>query len=295
MKKALQSLVCGAVFSLLLFGAQQASAHVFIDEDFEDGVAFDTLCPSYGGDVNRFNDNIATTALCLIINHNGSIEAGTGMGGSNGYVMGAGEGFRAETNATTITQSWQGQTTGPHQYVQLPLSVSGITAAEGTECARFEFFWIDLEPGDYVVRFVSDGAGGVNVLAGLDSDVPGQVNIGHIAGGLEEWKMVTVHAQKNAGADSTDPLHPGAWASGAHFYLASETPQHHVPATPFVSAARNPGVIEFDFQVTHGSFILDTVYWEGGMTATDEGRDFTDIRNLRSWTVPVALNHFGIE
>lgn len=296
MKKALQSLVYGAVFCLVLAGAQQASAHILIDEDFEDGVAFDSLCPNFGGDVFVFNDNKTSASPCLVITHTGELVAGSGIGGSNGYVMEAGEGLRANT-ATTVTLSWNGQTTGPHQYLQLLLNVSGITAAAGTECARLEFFWIDLEPGDYVVRFVSDGAGGVNVLAGLDSNVAGQVNIGNIAGGLEEWKMVTVHVQKNAGSDSSDPLHPGAWASGAHFYLASETPQHSVAATPFVSAAppRNPAAIEMDFQVSNGTFYLDTIYWEGGMTATDEGRDFTDIRNLRSWTVPVSLNHFGME
>lgn len=301
-KKVFQSLTFTAVLALVVLGAQGASAHVFIEENFDDSLAFNRApvpqVTDVNSDVDTFDDNKTTHTPSLVIASTGTLTTDHSLSGDTSFCMGAGEGFAAVRNLDyPSTGSWNGQTTGPFQYVQMAVSVAEITAAAGTEVARLTYTWEDLEPGNWIVTFESDGAGGVDVIAALDGVSTSTTEIGHIDGGYAEWQMVTVQVQKNAGA-ANDPMVGNGFTTGARFYCGSDTPGLFLPATSFVAAGppvRNPKAMDMSFMVSHGKVFVDDVYWEGGMTATDEGRDFTDLRHFKAFTVPVVLNQLKLE
>jgi len=231
------------ILAILLF-ANFSFANVWMDENFDDGTAFDDV------DVYSYNANTNPVNLTA----NGTITTSRAFDGTYSYQLSAAQ-------SVYVTQPYQDQKNGPFQYFQFAVSLGSIPSAG--DVGIFRWNWtLDTLSYSFYVKFVSDGSI-VNIVAGEDSVGSTSATIGTITNTID-WKFITVQVQKNTAADNdTRPeVNQTGVTHGAYFYVNSKTPGLSIPlGTADVSdTAKDWSII-----VSSGSLFLDTMYWEGGL------------------------------
>ncbi|HOR29108.1 MAG TPA: hypothetical protein PLG73_13910, partial [Candidatus Sumerlaeota bacterium] len=185
---------------------------------------------------------------------------------------------------------------GPVQIFQMAVSLDQVPAAAGEKFAEWRVPWSRADdpgtPADetlnytFYMKFISDGANGVLVIAGQEGDNPTPATgIGRTTANEVKWIMLTF-VYNRSGAPQEDP-HLGTIPPGAHFYGSS--------VSSGLSFATEPGGGTGwpSFEVHDGVVYVDDVYWEGGLNLDHEPS--LAARNLKAVDVPVLLNHFDLE
>ncbi|MCA9438651.1 MAG: hypothetical protein KC978_22895 [Candidatus Omnitrophica bacterium] len=235
-----------------------AQANVWIDEDFEDGVAFG---PS-GVDTDPYSFN--ALANPIPITATGQLSNERAYLGSTSYKISAGEGV-------TISEPFQDPANGPFQYIQFAVSLGEIPSTPGT-FAELRWNWLLNLSVDhsFYIQFQSDGSEVTMVagedLAGSTSGVLGTFT------DANTWKYITIQLQKNATPenDSRAVINQSMIPQGAYFYASSSTPQVVVsPAIGTPDSTANAK--DWSLTVTDGSLFIDEVYYEGAMTDALDG------------------------
>ncbi len=300
-----------AVAATALALASPANANIFIDEDFEDGVAWDgSGSGTTGGAVNNFNDNgtsdgadDGTVAAPITVTPTGSpVIAGPGspQSPSMAYVVPSGSSF-----TVTPAGGFTGDVGGPLQYIQCNLTCDSTGAGVGVVVARMDIPWGGGTPANFYVELVSDGAGGADVRVGEDGGTLagfGPTSIGTPITAAGDWRLVTIGINKNfsggGGSDEPDPTLGIVVPEGtALFWSASPA---GTPDATYGFGAALVGSTGLSFATVAGTdAVIDDVYWEGAMTdgslitifaATNEPN-----RLILAPSLPVELDAFDIE
>jgi len=231
------------ILALLLF-ANFSFANVWMDENFDDGIAFD--------DVDVYSYNALANPVNLT--HNGTITTSRFFDGTYSYQLSAGQ-------SVYVTQPYQDQANGPFQYFQFAVSLDSIPSPG--DVGIFRWNWtLDTLSYSFYVKFVSTGSI-VNIVAGEDSVGSTSLVIGSI-NDAQTWKFITVQVQKNTAADNdTRPeVNQTGVAHGAYFYVNSKTPGLSIALG---TADLSDKAKDWSINVSSGSLFLDTMYWEGGL------------------------------
>ena len=244
-------LICGFVV------VQDGYANIWIDEDFEDGVAFGPA----GVDIDTYSFN--AIANPLNITENGSLSSARAFEGSGSYQLTAGQ-------SVVINEPFQDQANGPIQYLQFAVSVGQIPTTPGT-FAELRWNWrlnINVDHS-FFVRLDSDGSQ-VSIVAGEDL-ATSTSGVLETLTDTNTWTYITIQIQKNANAenDSRTEINQSGVAQGAYFYSSSSTPGVTVvpSGTPDSDGQSN----DWSLTVSDGEVFIDDVYWEGGMTDALDG------------------------
>jgi len=246
------------------------SANVWMDENFDDSIAFGPVSNGSGSaddgiDLYSYN----TIANALNITANGAITSTRAFTGANSYQIAAGQSVSAAT-------PYQDMANGPFQYFQFAVNVDSVPAA-GT-MSTFRWNWtMDSTAYSFYVNLVSTGSA-IDVVAGEDAAGTTSATIATI--GANSWQYITVQVQKNAGTQDDSRLGQTGIAQGAHFYCSSGTAGLSVPFTGTTVTAGT-----WSLSVASSSIYIDSVYWEGGMTGDSTGND--NIRDLATGSTPV--------
>jgi len=273
--KLTKYLAYSTMFLAVLFAANFSSANVWMDESFDDNVAFG---PSSDGSATAEDglDLYSYNALSnpLSITHTGAISSARAFNGTQSYVLTAGQGV-------AVNLPYQDPQNGAFQYLQFAASVGSIPAS-GTMAQLIWDFELNSIDHRFFVAFVSNGSS-VDLVAGESkaTTAPNTI-IGNIPD-TNTWRYITLQVSKNI-AGATDPgentSDPGRFAvefvpQGCRFYVNSDTAGLAVPAAGTVQGPADPAGA-WIVDVTSGSLYLDSIYWEGGMdfnSSTPAGAD----------------------
>lgn len=254
------SLPTGIFFAVVISGLLLCSvvqANIWIDESFDDGVAFnaddlDTYAPyGIGG------PNVSVT-------HTGSVSSAKALLGTHSYQLDAGE-------SISVAEPYGQQGNGPFQYFQFGVHVDEIPSP-GT-MATFRWDWTFLSKDhSFFVNFVSTGVD-VQIIAGEDI-AGGTVSRSFLLdtiGDTATWKYLTIQVQKNI-PDATEEQILGQvpLSQGAYFYCSSNSPQGVVPLYSEIDFGEKAH--GWSLSVFTGRLFVDEIYWEGGL-GYDENRN----------------------
>jgi len=220
-------------------------ANVWMDETFDDGIAFD--------DLDTYSANTLTKPV--ILTQSGAISTDKFFNADYSYKLSAGQ-------SIFITEPYQDQTNGPFQYFQFAVNVGSIPPAG--EMAIFRWNWnINSVNYSFFVKFVSDGSK-VDIVGGEDLAGSSSQVIDTLLG-TSQWRYITVQIQKNSSLENDNRIPQTLVPHGVYFYSTSTTPQFSIP---LVAAAITDTAKDWSINVTSGSLYLDDMYWEGGMSNT---------------------------
>lgn len=228
---------------LSLFAVSGAYPNVWIDENFNDGVAFDP------GDLDTYDYQPPTTPP-LTMTHTGSIVPMPSFDGSSAYMLAPGQ--------SISVVNYKNKTNGSFQYLQFAAMPGTIPMAPQI-IAVVNFRWnIGAQIYDYIVDFYATGTGTVDVRA-HDGVIPPVVIGTYSTSG--QWHFITLQMQKDVTPASDTDTGQVNLTQGMRFYCSSLTPGYSI---------LGPG-INFDGSVdwtltTVETFYIDAVYFEGGMT-----------------------------
>lgn len=223
-----------------------AFGNVWIDESFNDGVAFDP------GDLDTYDYTPPTTPP-LTMTHTGSVVPFPTFDGVSAYQLAPGQ-------SISVT-NYENKTNGSFQYLQFAAS-PGIIPMAPQIIATLHFRWSvdagETQVHDFVVDFFATGSGTVDVRAYLVPNVPVVIGTYNAA---NTWHFITLQMQKDTAPASDTTTGQTNLTQGMRFYCSSTTPGHFVAG---------PGV-NYDHSMdwtltTVESFFVDCVYFEGGMT-----------------------------
>jgi len=255
---------CSVVF-VILFAAGFSSANVWLDEQFNDEVAFD--------DVDTYSYNALANPLNVV--DTGAIASDRAFDGTRSYVLSAGQ-------SVYVTEPYQDQANGPFQYFQFAASVGSIPASGTMATFRWDFTLNDIRHS-FFIHFVGTGSA-VNLIGGEDL-AGGTVSRSFLIDTIPDtstWKFLTVQIQKNGTAEDDSRLGQTAVPQGAYFYSSSTSPAGNVPL--YNAGTMNDKGHAWVIDVTSESLYLDNMYWEGGMTGA------LDDDNLRALDTGVPTN-----
>lgn len=261
--------ISGLALLLLVFCISPAMANVWIDEDFDDGVAFNAE------DIDTYSAN--PLANPLNVSHSGAVTNVRAFNGTHSYVMTGGQGI-------AIIPPYQDQANGEFQYIQFAASLGSIPAA-GT-MATLRWNW-DMNGTDYsfYLNFVSDGSK-VDLYAGEDQAGANPAALVDSIPDTNTWKYLTLQLQKNQGNANDDRVGQTGVSQGLRFYSSSLTP---AVTLLLPNESSNNTAKDWILDVTSGSLYIDNLYWEGGMTGAVENsslRNFETgqiITNVQDW------------
>lgn len=286
MKKVhlLMALACCA----LLIAGPGVFANVWIDEGFEDNMAFapqgdGTATITEGVDIaggNLFGPGSEFNPLYPLstqLTHTGSITGDVAFVGTHAYELEAGE-------QIALADQFSATDCGAVHYLQFAVNVPAIPPA-GTMAS---FNWpmvIEDVTNTWTIDFVSDGSK-VDIVAGETLRGLGTQTIGALNGGATEWAFITIQAQINDGFTESDDRVPpfGLIEQGVHFYISDTTPAFNLAGAPDFPETKVLGrfSLGWDLQVTAGTLYVDEFYWECGYEDANNGfRTYDDAENLR--------------
>ncbi len=305
--KQLLSATGAALLTLAL--ASPVSANIFIDEDFEDGVAWDgSGSTTTGGAVNTFSDNLdgntvadpsVGTPLTVVPVGSPVVAAGgSPQTPSMAYAVPFGSAF-----SVTPMGGFTGSAGGPLTYVQFNITGDSTGAVASTVFARLDIPWgtVAAEPvANFYVQLVSDGSGGATVEVGEDGGALtgfGPTTIGTPIAAAGDWKLITVGINKNftggGVSDETDPVLGITVPEGTALFWSASPVGSPDAVYPFSAAlGESDGLI---FTVPSGTdAVLDDFYWEAAMTP-GAFPDNSPNRMILDTSLPVELDTFGVE
>jgi len=260
------------VFAFLLL-LNFTFANVWMDETFDDGIAFD--------DLDIYSANTLTKPV--ILTQSGVVSTDKFFNADSSYKLTAGQ-------SIFITEPYQDQTDGPFQYFQFAVNVGSIPSAG--QMAIFRWNWDydgnDITDYSYYIKFQSTGSA-VDIIAGEDMAGSTSATIDTLTS-TSQWTYITAQMMKNLAAADGDDARTGQTdlPQGMRFYSSSTTPALVIlgPATAAFNKSK-----DWSFSVTSGILYLDDMYWEGGMTLANPGHD-----NLRplDQTIPASATDWKL-
>ncbi len=262
---ARRTLLLTSFFLLVL----SADANIWVDESFEDGLAFDPTALDTYHPYGVGGPNVNPT-------HTGSVSTAKALLGTHSYQLDAGE-------VISVNEPYGNQANGPFQYFQFGVNVDEIPAPGSM--AKFQWNWTFLSKSHrFFVDFVSTGSE-VQLWAGEDI-ADGTVSRSFLLdtiGDTATWKYLTIQVQKNI-PDATEEQIPGQLPlpQGAYFYCSSYSPQGVVPLYSEIDLGEKAH--GWSLSVTSGRLFVDEVYWEGGL-GYDENRNLRPL-SLQSLPTP---------
>jgi hypothetical protein len=245
------------IFAFAFFGGI-GSANVWMDENFDDSIAFGPAGDGSGtldDGIDLYGANPLTAPLNITAN--GAITSTRAFTGANSYQIAAGQ-------SVSAASPYQDQANGPLQYFQFAVNVDSLPVAG--PIATFRWNWtMDSTAYSFYVSFVSTGSA-IDVVAG--EDVAGSTSAVIATIGANSWQYITVQVQKNPAAADDDRLGQTGVTQGAYFYCSNATAGFSVPFTGTSVVAA-----DWSLSVVETSIYIDSVYWEGGMTGDSTGND----------------------
>lgn len=277
-------LVMIAMAALVSLTATTAKANVWVNEDFEDGIAFDHADGNDTGGALDFWDYDNTTNPATQLTATGSVTTERSLESTTAYKMVAGQGI-------AVVEPFKNPANGPAQYFQFGVSVDDVPAAADVSMGKFNWPWM-LNGAEYnfFVELVSDGSGGVDIVAGQDlntTDLDTSATIGNIPSSDAGWRFITIQFIKNQETVTDSRL--GDFTQGIRFFVSSLDPA--LELVPAGAADLGDTSRAWSFSVTDGTVFVDNFYWEGAVASGYEENGA--LRNLT--TVPVEISSFIIE
>lgn len=265
-----------------LFMGAAGWANIWIDEDFDDGLAFDA------SDIDTFDAYPPTTPGLTFLSEEGTLTTSRAFNGTHSYLLAAGQALAVGAS------SYENPTNGPYQYIQFAVSIGAIPPSGSM--AEFRWNWtVDGIDYSFYIDFQSTGSV-VHLLAGEDRAATTSQVIATLDD-TSSWRYVTLQMQKNAG-DATDSRTGQTLAQGMRFYVDSPTWKLEVPLPGSGAAEDTAG--DWSLEVISGSLFLDDFYWEGGMTngheADSQLRAFGELTGCEfPEDYPVRLESAGVD
>ena len=254
------------ILAILLF-ANFGFANVWMDENFDDGIAFDDV------DVYSYNPLVYP----VNITRNGTLTTSRFFDAPDSYQLSTGQ-------SVFVTPPYQDQKNGPFQYFQFAVSLDSIPAPGNVGIFRWNWL-LDTLNYSFYVKFVSTGTI-VNIVAGEDAIGSTSLVIGSI-NDTQTWKFITVQVQKNTAADNdTRPeVNRSGVAHGVYFFVNSKTPGLSILLG---TADVNDTAKDWSINVSSGSLFLDTMYWEGGLPSAYVAQGINELIKDLETGLPVS-------
>lgn len=245
-------LMLGALLILFALAITPACANVWLDEDFDDSLAFNAFS------LDPFPGSQPTSASLTMAQAQGRVVNDKAFSGSYAYRLAPGQ--RLVVNAGDYEQALN----GPFQYYQFALNVPDAPTQAGV-IGSYHWNWGETPEGpatqSLYVKWQWNGSL-VEIIAGQDRPTSVSKTIALIEN-LDEWRFITIQMQKNAESE-TDARTGQTLTPGVRFYCSGADPVMEIPLAS-VQASQ-----DWSFRSTGGHFLLDSLYWEGGMTVQDE-------------------------
>jgi hypothetical protein len=242
------------LFAILIISSF-ATANIWIDEDFADGVAFDA------GALDPYDDSAPPTPP-ITVTATGSMSTDKAWDSTvhgNSYKLEAGQ--KIEVLGVNYSEA----ANGAFQYLQLAVNIGEIPTAGSM--ATLEYYWSHASPASnwtFVFDFVSTGSA-VDIVAGQTVPSVDTATIATLSN-TSDWVYLTFQFQKNSGTeddnDAARPFLQTGVAQGAYFYASSTSAGHSVALGEAFAIDESDGWV---LNVTSGSLYIGDLYWEGGM------------------------------
>lgn len=267
-----------------------AQANVWMDENFEGATVFVQGNGTPGGVPGATLDTYDSDGAVVAGKEVSTKLTTTGTVDSSKFYFGA-KCYKLTTGQTlACTNGYDNPTNGNFQIFQFGVNVDPIPVAAGTVGTfRWNFDTDTGTPPDvdysYYVKFVADGAGNVNIIAGEDvhnTPTPTETNIGQLTS-ASQWTYLSLVMQKDPAAKTDSRLSgktPASFTQAMHFFNASDT-----EATSIAFGGLGTGFNSKDwaFTVETGNTLyIDTIYWDGGLD------DDAANSNVHPFTLPPA-------
>jgi len=263
------SVFLSMIFLFALGGGSRAN--VWIDEDFDDSMAFDA------GAIDTYDSSPPPSPGLTFAAREGILSTARALNGSYSYLLEAGQSLAVDATA------YENPTNGAFQYLQFGVS-PGAIPAPGT-MAELRWNWrIASIDYSFFVQFQSTGSD-ILLIAGEDLAGSSSETIATFSD-TASWKYLTLQFQKNA-APATDSRTGQTVSQGMRFYINDSTPKLELPL-PGNGAQGDTG-LNWSIRVDSGSLYMDDFYWEGGMTNGGEANG-----NLRPFEGPGAPSGCGV-
>jgi hypothetical protein len=267
----------------LVLAAPGVFANVWIDEGFEDDMAFAPVGVGDGAldegidlyhDAAWFPYNPAAP-LNAVLTHTGSISDQRAFFGTHSYQLDAGE-------SIAVVEPYSATGSGSFNYMQFAVNIDGVPAA-GTMASYNWTCIIEDVTHTWTIDFVSDGSKVDLIASETFQGLGTPTTIGTLNGGPTEWLYLTVLTEMNFGeTDARNGL--GPLDQGIHIFVGSDTPAFQIAGPPDFPNTKvvDRSSRDWSLVVNDGTLYVDEWYWECGFD--DQNAPFaTDVtqENIR--------------